>query len=281
MVATPSLSYALTIPAASGPHLQVTYTDTNTANVTLTAGTYYVQNNGASDDLLFEIKTQLEALPDITSVVLGFNSTTNRLVFASVGSKDIDFITTLTTHLTPFDLGFDTSTTSTVINFTGSPTALALADYRVPSVWLPSTSYDLLDTRTKRDRAVGAFVQSGAGVVDVYQGHTVSQHLLPEVYAVLMRDQYASDAASVSNVPELNLNDTNAALDGWIRRLGALLDSDVPILRWTPNKDFHGTYREVRLNNVRLYESIEGWIESDNEGLQYHDLAFELSEVPS
>jgi hypothetical protein len=281
MVTTPSLSYALTIPAASGPHLRVTYTDTNTANVTLTAGTYYVQNDGASDDLLFEIETQLEALPDITSIILGFNSTDNRIVFASLGSKDIDYITTLTTHLTPFDLGFDTSTTTTVINFSGTPTALATADYRVPSVWIPSTSYDLLDTRTKRDRAIGAFAPSGAGVVDVYTGHTVSQHVLPEVYAVLMREQYASDSGSVGNVPGLNLNDTNAALDGWLRRLAALLNSDVPILRWTPDKDAHTVYRQVRLTETSLYESIESWIESDNEGLQYHDLAFELSEVPS
>jgi hypothetical protein len=274
------IGYAITITGGTGPHLRITYTDTNTDNLTIGAGTYYILGDGSSTCLLQEIEDLILATTPITSCSVALHGAgAGRVLITTGGTKHIDKIDSLTTHITPKDLGYvlDATTEITFAVLFGSSISSGL--YRCPSLWIPSTSYDLADIITRRDRAVGAYTATGTGVVDHYAGHSHSTHILPEVWAALVRLQYAADAGAVANVPGMTSGDTHAALEGWLDRVADLLGGAVPLLRWTPDVDTAATHRSVRITDTRLYEGVEAWIELSNEGLNWHDLSFRLSET--
>lgn len=279
MVTTPSIAYSHSITGGTGPHFQINYASGTTESVSIAALTYYAQSDSTSSDLLKALRTALSSHPSGTitgaTTTLHYNGA-GRLKLALSSAAAISSIDFLTTQIKPIDLGF--ATTSGVSSITLTANSFE-GLYRIPSLWIPSTSQDHLDTRTQTDRAIVATTSSGVGAVDIYTGHKRSSHSLPEVYAALMRTQYASDSAAVANVPGLTIDDLNASLEGWLSRLHSQCGGSLPLLRWTPNINAQSSYRTVRITNAELYSGIESWIESTNEGIQFHDLAFTLSEV--
>jgi len=277
MPTIPQLSMPVVI--GSGPHLRLTYDDASTDDVTLDADTYYVQGDAGSTDLIEEIRSKILAVSVVSGCVIQFTSTQKPLITVTVTGKSLSTITTLTTQLYPMDLGYATSTSTNTITFsTVGAKEISQAQFRPRTTWCPSTE-DFGGLRTRRDFVVSQGSDSGAGVDDVYAGHTVSSHNIPEVFGVLMRSTLASDADHVANVADLTSGDTNAALDSWLLLYHAKLGGDRPILRWTPDTSTRGTYRSVYINNSRLIQGIEGWISETNEAPLFHDLRFELSEV--
>lgn len=278
MPTIPQIAMPLTI--ASGPHLRLTYDDASTDDVTLAAGTYYVQGDGASGDLLEEIKDKILALSAISGIVYSFPASTQRITLTiTVTGKALSTITTLTDQLYAMDLGYGLTTSTTTITFaTVGAKELSLAQYRPSNTWCPSTE-DFDGLRTRRDVAVSQSSDSGAGVDDIYSGHRVSSHWIPEVFGVLLRSTLAGDADHVANVSDLTSGDTNAALDSWLVLYHAQLGGARPVLRWTPDTSTRSSWRSVYLSSSALLAGIEGWIEDTNQAPLFHDLRFELSEV--
>ena len=282
MPTIPQISHQVDVAApSSGNHITITYTDTNTEDVDLNTANspFYVQGDGGVTDLLDAMKDALETAPNITTAAISFGTDQRVTILLTSASKTVASLTLVQTDFKPYHLGFSTGTTTTVIAFTSAGgSESAKGSYRPPSTWCPSTE-DFDGLRTRRDVVVSQGADDGSGVDDVYTGHQVSSHRIPEVFGVLMRSTLASDADHVSNVSGLTSGDTNAALDSWLQSLHSLLGGVRPTLRWTPDISSRSTYRSVRINNASLYSGIEGWIVDTNEAPLFHDLEFELSEV--
>jgi hypothetical protein len=277
MPTIPQISMPVVI--GSGPHLRLTYDDASTDDVTLDADTYYVQGDAGSTDLLEEIRTKIVALGVVSACAITFPATQTPLITITVTGKALSTITSLTSQLYPMDLGYGVSTSTTTITFaTAGLKQISQAQFRPSTTWCPSTE-DFDGLRTRRDSVVSQGSDSGAGIDDVYTGHVVSSHRIPEVFGVLMRSTLASDADHVANVSDLTSGDTNAALDTWLQLYHARLGGARPVLRWTPDTSTRGTYRSVYLNTSSLVAGIEGWIVETNEAPLFHDLRFELSEA--
>ena len=282
MPTIPQISHQVNIAApSSGNHITITYTDTTTENVDLntTHSPFYVQGDGANSDLLDAVKDALETATAITSASVTF-LTTQRVRISIVSTKTVSTLTLIQSDFRPYHLGFAVSTgTTTITGFSTIASAeVVTGDFRPPSTWCPSTE-DFAGLRTRRDVVVSHGADDGSGVDDVYSGHRVSSHKIPEVFGVLMRSTLATDADHVANVGSLTSGDTNAALDSWLLSLHALLGGVRPTLRWTPDTSTRATYRSVRINTAGLLAGIEGWITETNDAPLFHDLEFELSEV--
>lgn len=281
-ITIPRLAYRKTITSGTGPHMTVNYSDATTDDVSIAASSasgYYVQGDSASTCLLKGVQDALNSDPN------GYGSTWTVTVSGSGlvtitktgGAKTADSIDFTTTQIYPFDLGFALTTSTTQIVLA---TETATSTYRVPSAWYPGVP-DYLAKPTRKDGVVLQAGDDGAHVVDVYAGHTRWEHRLFEVYGALVRSEYAGQAAHAGNVSGLATGDTNAPLDEWLQRLHDLMGGTGPTLRWTPDVDTPGTYRNVRILTPEMIASVEGWITETNEAPLWHDLSFMLSEVPS
>ena len=282
MPTIPQISRPMTISApSSGNHITITYTDTFVESVDLntTNSPFFIQGDGGVSDLLEVMKDALETATNITTANVLFGTDQRIFILLTSSSKTVASITLVQTDFKPYHLGFEVTETGTVINFvSGGGGESVRGDYRPPSTWSPSTE-DFDGLRTRRDMVVSQGADDGSGVDDVYTGHQVSSHRIPEVFGVLMRSTLASDSGHVDNVSGLTTGDTNAALDSWLVSLHSLLGGVRPTLRWTPDTSSRSSYRSVRINNPKLYSGIEGWIVDTNEAPLFHDLEFELSEV--
>ena len=282
MPTIPQISHQVDIAApSSGNHITIAYTDGVTENVDLntTHSPFYVQGDGANSDLLDAVKDALESATHITSASVTF-LTTQRVRISIVSTKTVSTLTLIQSDFRPYHLGFAVTTgTTTITGFSTIASAeVVTGDFRPPSTWCPSTE-DFGGLRTQRDVVISQGADDGSGVDDVYSGHRVSTHRIPEVFGVLMRSTLASDSDHVANVGSLTSGDTNAALDSWLLSLHALLGGARPTLRWTPDTSTRATYRSVRINTAGLLSGIEGWINDTNDAPLFHDLQFELSEV--
>ena len=282
MPTIPQIAHQVDIAApSSGNHITITYTDATTENVDLntTYSPFYIQGDGANEDLLDAVQDALDSATAITSSTVTLLST-QRVRISINSTKTVSTLTLVQSDFRPYHLGFAVTVGPSVISgFTTVASAeVVTADFRPPSTWCPSTE-DFGGLRTRRDVVVSQGADDGSGVDDVYSGHRVSSHRIPEVFGVLMRSTLASDADHVANVGSLTSGDTNAALDSWLLSLHTLLGGVRPTLRWTPDTSTRGTYRSVRINTAALYASIEGWIVETNDAPLFHDLEFELSEV--
>lgn len=276
----PRLAYYLTITGGTGPHLTINYTDLSFESVSLGAGTYYVQGDGSSSDLIQEVEDALNTnASSVTFTVAVTTSPLGEVLITATGAKTVDTIDFITSQIYPMDLGYALTTSTTQIGFAASPN-IALSTYRVPSAWYPSAVVTT-EEPTRMDKAVGQFGDDGLGVVDVYVGHVRRRISIVEVYAAVVREEYVSDAGHVANVSGLESGDTNAPLESWLVRLQDLLGGTVPTLRWTPDISSPSTYRSVRITDVDLYGSVSAWISETNDAPLFYDLEFELSEVPS
>jgi len=282
MPTIPQIAHQVDIAApSSGNHITLAFVspisietvDLNTAN-----SPFYVQGDGGVTDLLDALKDALETATAISSATVTIGSD-QRITISVTSSATLVSATFGQDDFKPYHLGFATSTSTDIITFTSSGgVETSKGSYRPPSTWCPSTE-DFGGLRTRRDVVVSQGADDGSGVDDVYSGHRVSAHRIPEVFGVLMRSTLASDADHVANVSDLTSGDTNAALDSWLLSLHSLLGGERPTLRWTPDTSTRGTYRSVRINTASLYASIEGWIVETNDAPLFHDLEFELSEV--
>ena len=279
MPTIPALSHPVTITApASGNHITITYTDASTQGVDLASGTYYIQADNSATDLFEALETALETASNITTASTTFSSS-QLVTLRTRGAKDVNLLTFDTTIILPYHFGFATSTATTTVTVTpGSPDSTAVALYRPPSFWCPSTE-DFDDLQTRKDVAVSQGADDGGGVDDIYTGHVSSAHWIPEVFGVLIRNTLASDANHVANVSGLSSGDTNAALDSWLVSYHALLGGARPTCRWTPDVGTMATFRSVKVGGVEMLGSVEGWIEDTNEAPLFHDLRFTLAEV--
>jgi len=283
MPTIPQIAHQVDIAApSSGNHITITYTDGTEEDVDLTTSysPFYIQGDGANEDLLDAVKDALESAASITGASVTLLPASQRVYLAIASTKTVSTLTLVQDDFKPYHLGFEVNTTATVISgfSTVAGNEVKLASFRPPSTWCPSTE-DFGGLRTRRDVVVSQGADDGSGVDDVYSGHRVSAHRIPEVFGVLMRSTLASDADHVANVSDLTSGDTNAALDSWLLSLHSLLGGERPTLRWTPDTSTRGTYRSVRINTASLYASIEGWIVETNDAPLFHDLEFELSEV--
>lgn len=280
MATTPCLAYPITI--GTGPHLRLTYTSGSgggSEDVSIAAGTYYVLGDGSSADLLAAIDTALDSAPSSTgNVVQYLTSQKINIIFTS--TKTVDLLTFLTSQVTARDLGFaNDDTTSSVLAGPG-PAGKELIEgtYRAQSVWCPSTQ-DFADLIYRRDAAISQTAGSGAGVDDVYTGHSISTHDIPQVFGALITEQVVADSGHVSNVADLTVDDTNATLEHWLVKYSALLGGARPTLKWQPDSSTRATYRDVKIGNAAMIGGVEGWITSTNMAPLFHDLQFELIEV--
>jgi len=283
MPTIPQIAHPVIIAApASGNHIKITYTDAVEEDVDLVipATPFFIQGDGASTDLLDAVKDALDSAASITASSVTLSPTAQKVIIAINSSKTVASLTLVQDDFKPYHLGFEVTTTATVISSftTVASNEIATGSFRPPSTWCPSTE-DFGGLRTRRDVIVSQGADDGSGVDDVYTGHRVSAHRIPEVFGVLIRSTLASEANHVANVSNLTSGDTNAALDSWLVSLHALLGGVRPTLRWTPDTSTRATYREVRINTAGLLAGVEGWIVETNDAPLFHDLEFELSEV--
>lgn len=269
----PMLSYPVVI--ASDLTLGIDFTSVTDEDVTLAAGTYYVQGDDASTDLLKVLEDALNTNSRGANFTVSLNTSALKVLITGTGQAVTEIEVVGGADVLKA-LGY-TLTTGIFITFAG---AFASAPYRPAAVWCPSEE-DHAGIPTQTDAIVGQMGDDGDGVIDVYSGRTVWEHRFYEVYPPLVRSHYASNATMVGDVrsPSLSSGDTNAALDGWIRRLQTLTNGATPTLRYTPDVTTLGTYRSVRLGAVNLYGSVTPWIASTNEAPRHHELRFELIEV--
>lgn len=289
----PRLAYPVVVPSG-GQEITITYTGAGAPGpdtVTFSAGTYYANRTAGSDSLLNELYTQVQTA--ITASVPGmlFNvipdfgsgslepSGRLRLAFTNGGTVEVASLAfTTDTHLSAKDFGYSLSSATTTITFaTGGGSNLVDADYRIPSCWIPD-SVDYSATSTQRDTAVVQTLGPGGGDADIYQGPKVWEHVLYEVAAVLVREQYNADSDYVGRVSGLTSGDTHASLEGWLSRYKALLGGAIPVCQWIPNY-LSSSPRDVYLQDMKLLGSVDGWITATNLSPDWHDLRLELVEV--
>ena len=277
MPTIPCLAYPITI--GTGPHLRLSYTSGSgggSEDVSLAAGTYYILGDGTSADLLAAVDTALDSAPSSTGNVVQY--TTSQLInIIFTSSKTVETLTFLTTQLLARDLGFANDDTTSSVTAGPGPTGKEIIEgtYRPQSVWCPSTQ-DFSDLIYRRDAAITQTAGSGAGVDDVYTGHSISTHSIPQVFGALMTEQIVADSGHVANVASLAVSDTNATLEHWLVKYSALLGGARPTLKWQPDTSTRATHRNVMIGNARLVGGVEGWIATTNMAPLFHDLEFEL-----
>lgn len=261
---------------SSAATIVVTYTDTSTDNVAVAAGTYYIQGDGASDDLIQVLEDAFNADADGTwDLELKNNSTATVGHVAgqiTPGAKTVSTITWDTTYLPGNTLGF-TAVTSNAVLQAGSTN-------RCASIWVPIT-YDTREEPEPYVAIVGNHTGGTSGVTDYYTGHTIWHHELIEVYAAEVKSYYTGISAHVANVSGLAASDPNASLQAWLESYRTLCNGATPTCRWTSDTSDYSTYRSVRITDTNLVAGPEAWIAERNPAPLWYDLRFKLSEVPS
>lgn len=269
----PVLSYPFSF--AGNETLSIDYDSGSPDVVTLNLGTglWYAQGDGAADDFVQQFADDLNTNASGYAFTVTLHGTyPGKIRIEQSGARTIDSFTFATGSTVPRELGLLVSTGLVVGDLSADYTAL----YQCRSLWLPH-SEDHMGRSTDMDAVVSQEIGSGDGDDDVYQGPRVWEHVLPEVYGVLMRQQYASVAAYYGKVTGLSSGDTHAALDRWIRSYQGLLGGAKPVCRWTPDYAAPSTYREVYVPG-KLAAGIKGWEESENLTPDFSNLKFELKE---
>ena len=281
MPTIPQIAHQVDIAAPSSNYITITYTDATTESVDLLTSysPFYIQGDGANEDLLDAVKDPL-GRSEYHGRIGDAAQRLQRVYLAISAAKTVSTLTLVQDDFKPYHLGFEVNTTATVISgfATVAGNETKLASFRPPrrGAHQPRT----LEGSGRGETSWCLKVLMMALVLMTYTQDTVSAPTeSPRVFGVLMRSTLASDADHVANVSDLTSGDTNAALDSWLLSLHSLLGGVRPTLRWTPDTSTRGTYRSVRINTASLYASIEGWIVETNDAPLFHDLEFELSEV--
>lgn len=281
MATIPRLSHSISI--ADENHITIDYDDLTSETVSLSPATdpklYWALADGSSVDLLNAVKDALETAASVNSASVTL-SAPQRVAITIASSKTVVQLAFLTTYFRPYHLGFATDTSTTLITSFSTllGNEIATGDYRIPMNWCPSTE-EFSDLVFRRDKVISATADNGTGVDDLYTGHKVSLHDIPEVFAALVQNSIVSQSGHASNVSDLTTGDTNATLESWLTSLGALLGGARPLLYLTPDIATPATTRQVRIGNPELLSGVEGWIEETNLAPLFHDLRFELIEV--
>ena len=155
MPTIPQIAHQVDIAApASGNHITITYTDTKTETVDLntTYSPFYIQGDGANEDLLDALKDALASATHLTSAVVTLETTQRVRISVKSSIKTISTLTLVQSDFKPYHLGFAVDTTTTVISgfTTVGASEIVDADFRPPSTWCPSTE-DFGGLRTRRD----------------------------------------------------------------------------------------------------------------------------------
>lgn len=281
MATIPRLSHSISI--ADENHIKIHYDDLSTEDVSLSPATdpklYWAIADASSVDLLKATQDALDSAASITSSTVTV-AASQRVIISISSSKTVVQLEFLTSYFRPYHLGFATDTTTTLITSFSTIVGneIATGDFRIPMNWCPSTE-EFSDLVFRRDKVISATADNGTGVDDLYSGHKVSLHDIPEVFGALVQNAIVSQSGHVSNVSDLTTGDTNATLESWLTSLGALLGGARPLLYLTPDIATPATNRQVRIGNPELLSGVEGWIEDTNLAPLFHDLRFELIEV--
>ncbi len=282
---------ALTIPMLGLPvtisgvdHLNISYDVASAEDVTITAGTYWILGDGSSDCLLEAVEDALNTNTNSMSFTVTLNTSTLKVLITATGADTVDELAldTATDADLFWLLGFGLASGADAASFAAGPPNAYSGSYRPAALWCPS-EYDHSDVPTQRDAVVLQAGDDGLGVIDVYSGRTEWEHHLYEVYPPLVRAEYASNATMTGDVdsPTLSTDDTNAALDGWLRRFHGLCGGASPELKWTPDISTLGTSRSVYITTPEMVASVDGWIANTNPAPRHHEMRFTLTEKAS
>lgn len=232
-------------------HIVVRYADATTQNVSLAAGTYPASPSVTVSDLLGALEVHLNA--DATNGGtwdVSFSTTTYKItITASGGAKVPNRLTFGTSELTPYDLGFNPDSGTTIVDADGAGTFTAdwpMRRFWAPDDWVTVDAFEIDEVSVqRRSRYSGRVVaekrsQSGGVVTYRYEMPFVAG---PRVfgYAADHPDLYAGD----SNVLQ---NDPNVSLDRFRERyFGGIASNALPRARAIPDVATPGTYDDVTL----------------------------------
>lgn len=251
MLTIPLITWAHTIPSTS-QYFRVQYNDLSTQNVTLNAGTYFLDGS-SSGGLLAHLKTRFDAnATNGGTWTFAFDSNFKVSITKTGGAKTVIGITALQpTRLSWEDLGYNSAGTN-VINNSG----LAAAAWRPARAWSPDTYLDAARTNidpvviTQRSRYSGRVLaqkrsQSG-GIKDL----TYTSEL---VAGALLWGFASDDSALSAGVSWLTKGDPNASLDRFFERYWQGVSGNLlPRARVAHNRSAPNTYDDVQLFHDQL-----------------------------
>lgn len=272
-MSTPTLGAPITI--TSTVELTVTYTDATTDTVQIGTGTYYMQGDGTSTDLVQKLQDAFTADAEGSWTCTLHEDKRGHLKLSKVaGTKGVTSVT-FAAPLSASALGFSVATE--VI----SAATLGASPYRVAWLWCPDAVDDSAEPTGNQQVTRGAFTGTGVGSMSFYTTPDRWNHNLIEVYAAEMFNHYRADSTHAGNVADLNVNDPNATLEAFLVQVRSDSDGIIPTLRWTTDYTTPATYRQVRMLNFALYGGPRAWVKAKNPAPLWFELEWEFAEVPA